>query len=284
MFKIRTSDNFPLIVDHIPKQPLVYLDQCVLFDFAADREQGDIFTQMLHSKCGTLCISMAHIVETGKHSPSLPRYSRLEKFLQETGNSWILLNSNPDEVMKNEHNLFAGKSKTAPHLDAALAKEIFLKWDGKNVPSPTLAIQHWRDSPELRKKYLPIYADQGKRLKEAFDNARKTYRTNLAAKRNLDSQKYQWSPSKPPTEFIYRSLMRESIRTHEVFTKNNGSDFEHATVSMAYCDFVVLDRKWARRLRKTGIPSTAAKLYDVTELAEFLRDLSTFKTITPWTH
>jgi hypothetical protein len=43
--------------------------------------------------------------------------------------------------------------------------------------------------------------------------------------------------------------------------------------STAYADFVVLDKKWARRLRYINLPPETAKIYSITEVANFLNDL-----------
>jgi hypothetical protein len=58
-------------------------------------------------------------------------------------------------------------------------------------------------------------------------------------------------------------------------------DFSHAITSLAYCDFSVLDKKWARRCRSlnddpNSLADTAI-VYDVTEIDRFIAALETWK-------
>lgn len=275
MIRLETSESAPLIIQPILQSPLVYLDQCVLLDLAKDRTLADRFLNSLISKEGTLYISVVHILETGSLDTKGATYLGLEAFLQRVGPHWALLETNATEVIRREKRF--ALDKIPPHQDSQMLKEIFLAWDALSPPSPATAIDIVSQNPELSEKYKRLHSDHKAAVCRVFEKGRNEYRNHPQAKKNLDSKVYNWRPKHPATEFIYGSLMRETIRTNEAFRETDGPDFEHAVVSMAYSDFVVLDKKWTRRLREIGMPPTAARLYDVTEIDLLLGELESFK-------
>ncbi len=52
-------------------------------------------------------------------------------------------------------------------------------------------------------------------------------------------------PVSSPTRAVIQKLLRPFFLDREApFTLNDAVDLQHATISLAYCDFVLLDRKW----------------------------------------
>ncbi len=69
-------------------------------------------------------------------------------------------------------------------------------------------------------------------------------------------------------------LTRECVRTNEQFNLSDGFDFHHAVVSISYCDFVVLDKKWARRCNSLKLPQNdTASIFDGTQIDRLLATL-----------
>jgi len=68
--------------------------------------------------------------------------------------------------------------------------------------------------------------------------------------------------------------MPATIRTHEEFRPTDGLDFHHAVVGISYCNYVVLDKKWARRCRAVNLPrAETATIFDGTQIDELLAAL-----------
>src|SRR5438128_165545 len=76
---------------------------------------------------------------------------------------------------------------------------------------------------------------------------------------------------------IQLELLRETVRTHETFNESDALDFSHAVIGIAYCDYAVLDKKWARRCRKVDLPRAAATVYDGTEIDRLLAACENWK-------
>jgi hypothetical protein len=69
-------------------------------------------------------------------------------------------------------------------------------------------------------------------------------------------------------------VIRRTITTNEVFTEQDTLDLHHSVVSLAYCDFVVLDTKWTRRCREeVALPREVATVYGILELEAFVATL-----------
>lgn len=72
------------------------------------------------------------------------------------------------------------------------------------------------------------------------------------------------------TNKVMLELMRESVRTNEGFRETDALDFNHAVVSISYCEYVVLDKKWARRCRAVNLPQGSATVFDGTEIDKLI--------------
>ncbi len=68
-----------------------------------------------------------------------------------------------------------------------------------------------------------------------------------------------------PTRYVADEIRRGLIRDATApMTTNDWADFFHTFVAVSYCDFVILDRRWAaaatqalRRLKKAGLLENA---------------------------
>lgn len=260
-----------IIVHPIPESPIVYLDQCALNILAKDQSLGDRLISASTDKAGTLYLSITHMLTTGALDPRRTTYTQLRDFLDRIGPHWSVLESDAPTVIEREK-----QGVRAPQQDSEILKEIFRAPLNGRVPSAALAIEILIDTSELTDKYRDLNEEHKAAMKDMFERARRSYRSDPTAKRNLDGKIYTWSPDRPPTEFIYGTLMHETIKAG-TFANNDGPDFEHAAVSTAYSDFVVLDTKWAERLGGMALPPRAAKVYAVTALDRFLGDFEAFQ-------
>src|SRR5262249_14686532 len=113
------------------------------------------------------------------------------------------------------------------------------------------------------------------RLKILFDEQRDRYRRDKAAKKPLDEIKYAYEPPFV-TNKVNLELARECVRTNEQFNLSDGLDFHHAVVSISYCDYVVLDKKWARRCNSVNLPKPGtAAVFDGSQIDKLIAALET---------
>ena len=125
-------------------------------------------------------------------------------------------------------------------------------------------------------KYQTLHSKHKDNLKQTLNDARNRYRTDRTWRRHIDNASYSFVPNTPPTEYIYKQMARECIVTHEQFNASDGLDFEHCVVSLAYCDYVVLDKKWARRCGKIIIPLRVATVLSSIQVEALVRKIKSF--------
>jgi hypothetical protein len=270
MLRISTNDANPIIITPELTSPLVYLDYCVIVELAGNPARGQEFREALLDKGGTLYLSWAHLVELFGLGVG-PTYERIRAYLASFGRSFVLIDSDSEAVIAREARWKTGWQN--PVIDEDFLRVLGANWDGRgNLDATTLLDVMSRDR-SLLPKYQALHRDHKQKMKRMFDDARAQYRADAQARRRLDGRTYSHSPGTPPTSYISEQMVRGCITTNDVFTESDGLDFEHCIVSVAYCDFVVLDQKWTRRCRAIHLPAEAARVFSIVELDAFVAAL-----------
>lgn len=79
-----------------------------------------------------------------------------------------------------------------------------------------------------------------------------------------------------PTQFVFHGLMTLITSENFNFETNDVLDFFHASVALAYCDFVLLDSHWADLARKLKMPGGHTQVYSPKQVDQFLDDFDRF--------
>lgn len=64
-------------------------------------------------------------------------------------------------------------------------------------------------------------------------------------------------------------IIAKQAKSH-TWMPNDGIDFVHAVVAVAYSDFVLLDRQWTERVRALPLPANHTRPYYRYEMDQFL--------------
>lgn len=269
MLKISTSDYAPLILTPEVTSPLVYLDTCVISDLAVKKTTGEQFRRCLLEKGGTLYLSWAHLVELFGLGVG-PTYELVQSYLASFGTSFVVMDNNAQSVIDREKNMVLGKQN--PAFDEDILKYLAVNWPMREL-SMGMFLEAVAGQPSL---IADLQAKQRRlkdNLKAKFDEARARYRTDRESRRHLNNVKYVYSPMNP-TEYVYQQVVRECVITHEHFVPSDALDFLHCVVPLVYCDYVVLDKKWARRCRKIDIPRSGAVVFSSIEIDDVMREIN----------
>jgi hypothetical protein len=266
VLKITTSDSAPLILTPEVTPPLVYLDTCVIRDLACKKTTGERFQGCLLDKGGTLYLSWAHLVELFGLGVG-PTYRLMQSYLVSFGTSFVLIDSNARAVIDREKNWTPGNQN--PAFDEELLRCLAANWRMSEL-SMAMLLDTVADQPGLIASLQTRHKKHKQELKAAFDEARNKYRTDIEWCHRLDNVTYSYTGSNAPTEYVYGQIVRECITTHEHFVPSDSLDFEHCVVPLAYCDYVVLDKKWTRPCRKIHIPPGGAAVFSVVEIDDLV--------------
>ncbi len=94
----------------------------------------------------------------------------------------------------------------------------------------------------------------------------------MKARENVDKTPCPIPSQASLVEYIYCELRRICVR--EDLSPTDTVDFFHSIVSASYTDYVVLDKKWAARLRRVPTVPAMSKVFATNEYAEFLKALA----------
>ncbi|MDI6765490.1 MAG: hypothetical protein QME52_01485 [Bacteroidota bacterium] len=269
MFSIRTSNSDPILIDMWMSSPSVYLDYSVIVTLANDTVRANAFRDALAEKNGTLAISSAHLIEACGLGIG-PTFARIKSFLDSIGNKFAIINFNPAEVIEKEKNL--KPNDPCPVFDLVLAKQVIHQWNGLSPITAGALLNNLQNNPRLSQQYKQIQIAQKSDIKNIFDQGRYEYRNNPIARKNIDMSDCI-DPGLTRTEKIYYFLRREAIRTNDDFVETDSFDFWHSVVAVSYNDYVVHDKKWARRLKAINLPPRTVKVFAGIEIDNFILDL-----------
>lgn len=257
-------------IDQIAYPPTVYLDTWALFDFIGDNDLADRFIKILNNLGGTLMLSMVSIIESTAID-NQEQIQNLYKFIDSIGAAF--LDFNFTRVVKKEKIY----KEISPAIDCGVldsfinihnpenplkVSEIFLAYR-QDLESGKVLNEKWEED------LFPIVIRARNNI-NALSNAKKRFK-----KRKERANTYIF----PCTEFLWESCI-DYIAINENMKMPNKEwyDVFHTIVPVAYCDFLLIDKRWLNFIKSTGLNSPQiAKVYAQRNLSEFLKDLENWK-------
>ena len=264
-------------IDQIACPPTVYLDTWALFDFIGDNDLADRFIKILNNLGGTLMLSMVSIIES-MAIDNQEQIQNLYKFIDSIGAAF--LDFNFTRVIKKEkiYKKIRGPFlEISPAIDCGLL-DSFIRIHKPEKPLKVSEIflayrQDLENGEVLNEKWeedlFPIVIRARNNI-NALSNAKKRFKER---KESANTYKF------PCTEFLWESCI-DYIAINENMKMPNKEwyDVLHTIVPAAYCDFVLIDKRWRNFVKSTGLNSPQiAKVYAQRNLSEFLEDLDNWK-------
>ena len=268
MVSLTTKDStFSVTVELDP--PNVYLDHCVIGDFARDKQLGEQFRQVLFAKHGTLCISALHLIELTGICPG-PTYSTIRAYLSSFENRFAILEYEPGTLISRERGPME-RRRSAP-VDFDLTKALISHWKAKSPINIGILLDLLELHPDIvsaiREKHVTTKASTLDLLRQF----RLIYRNNVLARRNADSRICPTLEESSAVEYVFCELRRQCLR--QDLKESDIIDLWHSTVGASYAQFVVLDKKWARRVRNIPAAGGLARVFATNQYADFLSVLA----------
>src|SRR2546422_178326 len=272
MLTFTTSETHPLEIQVKLRRPALYLDSCVISDLAGT-QKGERLRKLICGT-GTLYISWAHLVEVFRIGQG-PTFERISAYLKAFGPHFIIIDSDTNAVARREREWKWGRQN--PAIDEEFLRRLPGYWDGKTEMSLGILLDGMGKEDGVFEGIKQLHSRYKFNLKRLFDEQRRRYGTDKQRKRILNRADYSAMSAHLLATRIQLELLRETVRTHETFNESDALDFSHAVIGIAYCDYAVLDKKWARRCRKVDLPRAAATVYDGTEIDRLLAACENWK-------
>jgi hypothetical protein len=202
-------------------------------------------------------------------------FETIAEYLKSFGRHFILIEADTNKVARREHEWVPGRQ--IPVIDEEFLRLLVGHWDGKSELSVGILLDAMKDEADFFVRMKESQTDYKTHVKNLFDDYRLRYKTDAQTKKELDDAQFSKLPPLWLADRTQRELIRNTVRTNERFNPSDAIDFSHAVVGLSYCDYVVLDKKWARRCRAIALPNWAAAIFDVTEIDKFLSALENRK-------
>jgi len=267
-------------IDQIAYPPTVYLDTWALFDFIGNNGLADKFIKILNNLGGTLMLSIMSILES-MGLKNQKQFQCLCDLMDSIGIDRVaFLDFNfmrvnvKEKIYKKIGGLFL---KISPAIDCGLldsfikihklenslkVSEIFLAYR-QDLENGKVLEENWEQS------LFPIIVRARNDI-NALSNAKKRFRKR---KENANTYKF------PCTKFLMETCFDYiTINENMQMPNKEWRDVFHTIVPVAYCDFVLVDKKWLNFIKSTGLEyPQIAKAYSQRNLSEFLKDLENWK-------
>src|SRR5262249_12480887 len=133
-------------------------------------------------------------------------------------------------------------------IDEDFIKVLAGVWNQQAAVDFTTLLDVMSHEPALLPQYQSVHRRHRASVKGLFDRARSDFRRVPGVRERLLAARYASQPGRA-TAYLYSELTRTCIVTNDTFAESDAFGFQHTIVSVAYCDFVLLDRKWTRRCR-----------------------------------
>ncbi len=268
--KINIDGRIAVKIGQIAYPPTVYLDTWALFDFIEDNDLADKFIKILNNLGGTLMLSMISVIENMAIDDQ-EQIQNLYKFIDSIEAAF--LDFNFTRVIRKEKI----NKKISPAIDLELLDAFMKIHESENPLKVSEIFSAYRQDLESGKvleenweqSLFPIIVKARNNI-NSLSNTKKRFRKR---KEKANTCKF------PCTEFLWESCI-DYIAINENMEMPNKEwyDVLHTIVPAAYCDFLLIDKRWLNFIKSTGLNSSQiAKVYSRQNLNEFLKDLENWK-------
>lgn len=262
---IKDGDNYT--INTSIRRPTIYLDHWALRDFSSDQPLRNRFLSAFKNR-GTLLFSWANIIEVSRNTGSSAE--QIRSFLSEIEEQWFPVTMDPYKVIEREKRYKPGNNNPSFDIDFIKAYYPYIHDGNLSLSSIVGLTQDDQEKPEPES----IHALTTE-ICQLVQCGREQWCIDPQSFCNAFPD-FLFNPDRA-AEFTYNRLMRLMCKESFKFEANDALDFCHATVSLAYGDFVLLDKHWADLARKLKLPDHV-RVYSKCQVYQFLIDLEQFQT------
>jgi hypothetical protein len=142
------------------------------------------------------------------------------------------------------------------------------KWKGLSVISIAILLDVLEQNPDIVSAIRVAHSQTKSSMLNALRSFRAIYQKDTTARENVDSTICPEPNDSSAVEYVFCQLRRQCIR--QDLKESDIIDLWHSIVGTSYSQFVVLDKKWARRVRSIPTASGLARAYATNQYNDFL--------------
>lgn len=266
------DDGRALLVESLGR-PIVYLDNWALNDIALDVSYRETFVSTMKAKKGTLRLSVSNLNELMKQADR-QQISAILEMIDSIDAGFI--NTNFVDVVTRENSSLRREVHENPSQEVGLILDYLL---AQNWP------ESWAMSDVIR---TVLDNSSGDQMRESWDQFAVRMQRLLSSVRS-DSKYMRKSNERAnttrkkgkeydrPTRELFQIVFNFVLQNVEMrMSSKEWHDFFHAIVPAAYCDLVLLDKRWATFISQTGLKfPDVAFVFDKKSIERFFSTLAT---------
>lgn len=269
--KFKEIKNDCYVYEMFSFKPTVYLDNWALNQFIRMEDVGNKFITLLNNKNGTLAMSYIGLYEIINRKDK-NQILKISQFVDKI--DCVFFDANSKRVIRKEKN---GIVNFSPCLSEKFMETCAL-YSGNptkplNVSQVILKMKNEIDenpfvyNEQFEEQLMPLINKIRKDTK-AFKLSQKRFKSKIK-KRDLE-KKY--------TEEIDQFFIDFIVNQKNITMQDKEwRDMFHIIVPLAYCDFVLLDKRWLAFAKCTGLKyPDIAKTYSQRNIDEFFNNLNEF--------
>jgi hypothetical protein len=256
------------------KRPTVYLDHWALNIISGDTALRDKFVTMMNKNGGTFRLSVSNVVEMGSQGDKTQVYAILDMIqnIDDCG----LINIDPSQVIRIENSLISDPSlRYNPSAELGLVEAFLLahnyprKWHVSEIIRSVLPSL---PSKNMTKNSAEFLKDMQALLKVGRENERHF----LNATARFKAIKAQGSQYQTATRELWQMANAFIMRNKDMKMSkySEWTDLFHVIVPVAYCDAVLIDKRWKTFIAQTGFSyPKIARVFDNKSLEDFFQQI-----------
>jgi hypothetical protein len=274
MYVSKNHENGKIEIQEHFRCPTVYLDNWALNDLALDKDLRCNFVQSMNENGGTLRLSAFNIFELSKQADTSQVNAILDMIrdIEDCG----FINIDPNAVIAKEDDIVSRRTpivNPSADLDLITAHLIAQGYPSNWHVSDIFRICHVEQLPRSLFEKNARFTERMTRLLEA---SRKDPDNLSRASRRLKQLKARGPKYETATRELF-SMAVDYIATNKSMKMSAYSewvDIFHVVVPVAYCDIVLIDKRWRNFVNQTGFkPPQVAMVFDKRSLDQFFEKL-----------
>lgn len=265
------DDGTTLLVEALGR-PIVYLDNWALNDIALDGSYKDRFVDIMKARKGTLRLSVSNLVELMKQADR-QQISVILEMIDSVDAGFI--NTNFTDVVGRENSILRGETHENPSQEVGRIRTYLLaqNWPESWVISDViLTVLDNSSGDQMRESWDQFAVRMQSFLDSVRSNAKYMSQSKDRAKTTRKKGKEYDRPTRELIQLGFNFVLQNTAMR---MNSNEWHDFFHTIVPVAYCDLVLLDKRWATFISQTGFTfPDVAFVFDKKSLEGFFSTLA----------
>lgn len=270
MYEYNSNEKGQRLLVETLGSPQVYFDTWAFDHFSEDADARIAFVESLNTLNGTLRISNTNIAELQKRDDK-NQLAAIYELIDSVDSG--LINTYHNDVVKVEDHMIRDRIVGNASSDTETVRMFLMS---QNYP------ENWKMSELIR----PIGKSVAKSIETDWDNFSKKMHNYLQEKRKNRQFKdsvnrhgkaikekgtHRGTATQEITDLAYNFILQNE---HMSMPGKEWLDLMHTVVPVAYCDHVLIDKRWVSFVRQCGFSHPdIANVYSKKELDQFLDSL-----------